>query len=89
MFGPTEAKLFEAFFWFAAVALFVQPLFPSATPLNGWQDQAVWLANSALAAAAGLFFTLRRIRPDKHPQKLNIAIVVLLVFLMGLHLSRC
>jgi hypothetical protein len=29
MFGPIEAKLFEAFFWFAGIAPFVRPLLPT------------------------------------------------------------
>jgi len=90
MFGPIEAKLFEAFFWLAGVALFVRPLLSHATPLGGWQDQAEWLASSAVGLAAGLLFTVMRIRPEKPPQMANIAtaIVVLLVFLLCLQALR-
>jgi hypothetical protein len=58
--------------------------------LNGWQDQAEWLAKSALGAAAGLLFTVVRLRPAKPPQMANIApaIVVLLVSVLGLQAMR-
>ena len=88
MFGPTEAKLLEAFFWLVAIALFVHPLLPGSAPLQGWRDHAVWLADSALAVTAGLFFTFMRIRPGKLPRKLNLALFVLSVVLLGLQAFR-
>jgi hypothetical protein len=83
-----EAKILEGFFWLAAAALLVWPLTSAYTPPATWQDHADWIASCVVAASAGLFFTLRRTRPSKHPQKTGIAIVLVLVFLLFLQMSR-
>jgi hypothetical protein len=83
-----EAKFFEGFFWLVAVMLLLWPLTRAYKPHATWQDDAKWIANIALAAAAGLFFTLMRTRPDRLPRKTGFAIVLLLVFLLFLHVSQ-
>jgi hypothetical protein len=83
-----EAKFFEAFFWLVAVLLLVWPLTSADKRPGAWLDSAQWIAQIALAAAAGLFFTLTRTRPDKLPRKTGIAIGLLIVFLLFVHASQ-
>jgi hypothetical protein len=63
MFEGTEAKVFEALFWFFCVACALQPLLNADYIHFGWRHNAEWGAKVVAAGSMALFFTLRRIRP--------------------------
>ena len=87
MFEGTEAKVFEALFWFFCVACALKPLFNADYTQFGWRDNAEWIAKVVAAGSMALFLTLRRIRPANEGWiKLWYVITAAVFALLGLSL---